>query len=104
MIINIIIDFAKFLMKVCRNRPICELRLKPNYEDIDEDRPSGLPQDNVLCSRGGGGGIIQLFIENGGTFLENDSNLPYEFIILTTKNKITSNTIKTIKNWKNLFN
>ena len=53
-------------MKCSSKRPICEPKYKPTYEDNDENHHIWLPQDNMVCSRGGGGGIIQLFIENGG--------------------------------------
>lgn len=45
-----------------------ELAYEPRYENIDDDCHIRLPvpQDNTLCDKSGGGGIVQLFIENGG--------------------------------------
>ena len=40
------------------------MKCKPQCENID----SSHVQDNTLCTRSGGGGIVQLFIENGGIF------------------------------------
>ena len=46
-----------------------ELAYEPRHEDINDRRHIQLPipQDNTLCdNKSGGGGIVQLFIENGG--------------------------------------
>lgn len=47
-----------------------KLALEPKYENVDDHRHVWLlvPQDNTLCDKNGRGGIVQLFIENGGSF------------------------------------
>lgn len=51
-----------------RRKLVCEPNYKTTHEVIDENHNIHQPQDNTLCSRGGGGGTIQLFIENGGIY------------------------------------
>jgi len=47
-----------------------KLALEPRYKNVDDHHHVRLPipQDNTLCDKSGGGGIVQLFIENGGNF------------------------------------